>query len=54
MEAINFKSKYLIINQDEKGNRKDNCYSSDGNCRKCRYAKECGWFLNINNLNKDD
>lgn len=46
--CINLQSKKLIINQDENGNKKDDCYSSDGNCKKCRYHRECDWFLIVN------
>ncbi|MBC6695270.1 hypothetical protein H9L25_00565 [Terrisporobacter mayombei] len=45
IECINLKYKGLIVNQDKYGNKIENCYSDDGNCRDCRYYRECEWFL---------
>lgn len=50
MHCINFKSKTLITNMNEEGERKEFCYSGDGNCRECRYAEQCDWFLSINHI----
>lgn len=48
INSINLKYKGLKINQDKDGNRLEMCYSEDGNCRECRCARECDWFLSIN------
>lgn len=48
IKCINLKSKRLIINQDKHGNRIKFCYSDDGDCRECRYHKDCDWFLSEN------
>lgn len=45
---INLNYPELIINQDVNGKRKEFCYSEDGNCRECRYVRECEWFLYVN------
>ena len=48
IRCINLRYKGLKTNQDEDGNRIDECYSDDGNCRECRYYRECDWFLYSN------